>query len=249
MATIAIGDVHGQRPQLEDLVDQIEPTLVAGDTVVFLGDYIDRGPDTRGCVDVILRFIEASCADIVCLRGNHEDWMLRARRDHQHHSWLLGMDAVETIASYSHDVASTLEIAQRQAGLSLYTEQVSLPYDLFFTCLPEAHLQFFDSLREFHQTSDAFCAHAGVDPAVGDLATQSPRALVWGEGMFPIGYGGETIVVYGHRNNAVIDAAGWPRPRVLGRTIGIDTIAHGVLTAVRLPDGHVFQSARGARRA
>jgi hypothetical protein len=50
--------------------------------------------------------------------------------------------------------------------------------------------------------------------------------------------------VYGHRNNAVVSADGWPSPAILGRTIGIDTISHGVLTAVRLPDGRVFQSAR-----
>lgn len=67
--------------------------------------------------------------------------------------------------------------------------------------------------------------------------------------MFPLAYRGDETLVYGHRNNAVIDAHGWPQPAVHGRAIGIDTIAHGVLTAIRLPGGHVVQSARGARRA
>jgi hypothetical protein len=51
-------------------------------------------------------------------------------------------------------------------------------------------------------------------------------------------------VVYGHHNNATLNGNGWPTPTILGRTIGIDTISHGVLTAVRLPDQKVFQSAR-----
>ena len=58
------------------------------------------------------------------------------------------------------------------------------------------------------------------------------------------GYEGAEIVVYGHHNNATVTAGGLPQPAVLGRTIGIDTIAHGVLTAIRLPDRRLFQSAR-----
>ena len=50
--------------------------------------------------------------------------------------------------------------------------------------------------------------------------------------------------MYGHANDADIDADGWPRPRVVGRTIGLDTIAHGVLTAVALPGPDIVQSAR-----
>jgi hypothetical protein len=51
-------------------------------------------------------------------------------------------------------------------------------------------------------------------------------------------------VLYGHRNNADVDSRGWPNPRIIGNTIGLDTIAHGVLTAMRMPDRTVFQSAR-----
>ena len=49
-------------------------------------------------------------------------------------------------------------------------------------------------------------------------------------------------MVYGHWNNATLDANGWPSPLILGNTIGIDTIGFGVLTAIRLPDRRVFQS-------
>ena len=57
-------------------------------------------------------------------------------------------------------------------------------------------------------------------------------------------YDGPDVIVYGHHNNAAITDRGWPLPAIAGRTIGIDTNSHGVLTAGRLPDGSVFQSAR-----
>ena len=60
----------------------------------------------------------------------------------------------------------------------------------------------------------------------------------------PEDYRGVEIVAYGHFNNAELDHDGWPRPRVIGATIGLDTIAHGVLTAMRLSDRRLFQSTR-----
>ena len=76
MATIAIGDVHGNLPALDDLLKQIAAVVAPGDTVVFLGDYIDRGPDSRGCLDRILSFRDETPAVVEALLGNHEDWFL-----------------------------------------------------------------------------------------------------------------------------------------------------------------------------
>src|SRR5262245_12208114 len=67
MATIAVGDIHGNLAALSDILDQIRNAVAPTDTVVFLGDYIDRGPDTKGCVDAILRFQHAVTAEVVCL--------------------------------------------------------------------------------------------------------------------------------------------------------------------------------------
>jgi predicted MPP superfamily phosphohydrolase len=53
-----------------------------GDTVVFLGDYIDRGPNSKECVDAILSLQQDVAAEVVCLCGNHEDWFMRTLRDH-----------------------------------------------------------------------------------------------------------------------------------------------------------------------
>jgi serine/threonine protein phosphatase 1 len=246
MATIAIGDVHGNLRALSDLLDQLRSEVTGGDTVVMLGDYIDRGPDSKGCIDAILAFGEQVPATVVGLCGNHEDWMLQTMGDCTRHSWLLGMQPLETIQSYSPEAARAVRKAAREAGLRLYTGSHQLPYHLFFEALPPAHRAFFGGLRSCFQAEDCICVHAGVHPGfAADAPHEHPRnSLVWGARDFPEAYAGASTVVYGHHNNADIDANGWPHPRVLGATIGIDTIAHGVLTAMRFPDRRVFQSAR-----
>jgi serine/threonine protein phosphatase 1 len=73
MATFATGDIHGNLSALEDLVVKVMPMLGLDDTLVFLGDYIDRGPDTRGCLDRIVRLREEADRAVVMLLGNHEE--------------------------------------------------------------------------------------------------------------------------------------------------------------------------------
>jgi len=119
MATIAIGDIHGHLPALDDVLDQLLGEAKSGDTVVFLGDYIDQGPDSKGCVDAVLNFRNKADAEVVCLLGNHEDWFVRTLRDRSRHSWLLGKEAFETIRSYSPEAEIVLRDAQAEAGIGL----------------------------------------------------------------------------------------------------------------------------------
>ena len=247
MATFAIGDVHGMLAPLQALLARIAAEAVAGDTVVFLGDYIDRGRDSKACVQAILDFEAASPADVVCLLGNHEDWLLTTMSDPTSHSWLLGMDGLTAVESYSAEAAATIRAEARRLGGALYGGLVTLPYDAFFAAMPEAHRDFYRRLRRWHVTPDCFCAHAGIDPAAAD-PTSSSRAHVWGAHGFPEAYRGARPVVYGHFNDADVGDDGWPRPRVVGATYGLDTISHGVLTAMRLPGPEFYQSARFARR-
>src|SRR5690348_9487084 len=141
MATLAVGDIHGNLAALDDLLDQVRRECLHGDTVVFLGDYIDRGPDAKGCVDAILEFQTQVPAEVICLLGNHEDWMLRTMRDHRRHSWLLGMEALTTIGSYSVDAALTIREALSRAGGKVYQEHCPLPYEAFFDRVPADHLR------------------------------------------------------------------------------------------------------------
>lgn len=242
MATIAIGDLHGQSLPLHDLLSHLRAEVGQGDTVVFLGDYIDRGPDSRGCVEEIVTFRSKVAATVVGLRGNHEDWMLRSFADFTVHTWLLGMEGLETIRSYSASAATEIRRGMAAAGMRLYAGRCELPYQLFVDAMPEAHREFFASLQLYHETRDCLCVHAGVDPAVPQLAEQPAWAMVWGVPTFPAAYAAATPIVYGHRNNARPGADGWPVPQIVGNTIGVDSISCGVLTAIRMPDRTVFQS-------
>lgn len=244
MATFAVGDIHGYLDPLRDLLHQLAVAIRPGDTVVFLGDYIDRGPDSKGCIDAMLGFERTVDAAVVYLRGNHEDWLLEAMRDHSKYSWLLGMEGLITIRSYSADAAETIRAAAVDAGREIYAGTVRLPYDAFFAALPPDHLRFFETLRLSHQTAECICSHGGLDPRVAELRRQTRTALIWGAAGFPDSYRGDEVVVYGHWDNAPLNPDGWPLPAEGERTIGVDTISHGVLTAIRLPDRRVFQSAR-----
>ncbi len=244
MATIAIGDIHGCLPPLLDLLHQLRNEIRPNDPVVFLGDYIDRGAGTKGCIETILTFRQQVNAEVVCLCGNHEDWLLRTLRDYTRHSWLLGMEAFDTIRSYSLDAAAALHDAASAAGADLLTGQIALPYEQFFAAVPPSHLDFLEHLQPYHRGPDAICAHGGLDPREPSLERQPRDAWLWGRDGFPERYDGLETVVYGHKNNAELDGRGWPNPRIVGQTIGIDTIGHGVLTAVRLPENRVFQSAQ-----
>ena len=245
MATVAIGDIHGNLSALDDLLAKVVPQLTPDDELVFLGDYIDRGPDSRHCIDRILAVQDEAPFAVVTLMGNHEDWMLKARRAPTHHSWILGMEALDTIQSYSVDAAMRLRSEIEIAGVRLVTEKLRLPYHLFFDLLPPEHLAFFEGLKPFHRSRDAVCVHGGLDPDGGPVESQEVESLIWGTGDFLDEYRGDDAIVYGHWDNAVLDRSLWPRPCIKeNKTFGIDTISHGVLTAIRLPDGEVFQSNR-----
>jgi serine/threonine protein phosphatase 1 len=154
------------------------------------------------------------------------------------------MEGFDTVRSYSPDAAYILREALGEAGPRLYLDRCRLPYEVFFSAVPSSHRAFFRRLALFFSNDDGIYSHAGLDPSVTEVAEQTAEGLVWGHTKFPTEYRGEQIVVYGHWNNADFDVNGWPFPKIRGNTIGIDTIAHGVLTAIRLPDRRVFQSAR-----
>jgi serine/threonine protein phosphatase 1 len=243
MAIIAIGDIHGNLVALNDLLSQILSQVSKSDSIVFLGDYIDRGPNARGCIDRILEVKQMAPCSVVTLRGNHEDWMLRSFADHRCHSWIIGMEAFETVASYSVKAARMLREEVERLGPRLIFDKMPVPYDIFFDVVPKDHLDFFSKLQYFHVQESVICVHGGLDPHLEDFELQHPETLLWGGTGFPEEYSRSEKVIYGHWNNAVLDNSGWPSPIILSNgTYGIDTISHGILTAIRLPDERIFQS-------
>ena len=158
---------------------------------MFLGDYIDRGDDAKGCIDAVLAFRREAAARVVCLVGNHEEWLLKAMVDPSHHSWLLAMDGFTTIRSYSPEVERAIRDAAAAAGRDLLNG-TALPYDLFFDAMPLEHREFLASLDRYCQTPDCICSHAGLHPTIADLGRQG-KVLTWGHDGFPEEYAGERL--------------------------------------------------------
>jgi serine/threonine protein phosphatase 1 len=145
--TIAIGDIHGCATALDGLLGAIQPA--ADDTLVVLGDYIDRGPESR---TVVQRLIElTSGGEVAVLLGNHEEMLLLACEDEMELAGWLGYGGRETLASYGVEHPSQL---------------------------PAAHLQFIRGGMDYHETAAHFFVHANYLPEV-PLTRQPPWVLRW----------------------------------------------------------------------
>jgi serine/threonine protein phosphatase 1 len=130
---IAIGDVHGCASALALLVEMIRP--VASDTVVVLGDCVDRGPDSKGVIDLMLKL--SDICQVVPLFGNHEEMVLAAYDRPATATEWLRHGGREMLASYG--VESAREV-------------------------PREHLLFMRTWRDFWETPTHFFAHASYDP-------------------------------------------------------------------------------------
>jgi len=217
----AVGDIHGRLDLLEDLLSLIERDARASNagrrTLVFLGDYVDRGPDSRGVVERLVTDLPQGF-DAHFLKGNHEAILLDFlddpwRLDH----WLMN-GGEETMRSYG---VGTKRLAQLGAAAEIWRQA-------FAEALPEAHLRFFRDLQLSVSFGDYLFVHAGLRPGV-PLAAQSEADLIWIRGPF-LNHAGsfDKIVVHGHTPGE--------EPVTRQNRIGIDTgaVFTGRLTALRL---------------
>src|SRR5438128_1319674 len=96
MRTLAIGDIHGCLRAFDALLEEVDPQ--PGDVLVILGDYVDRGPDSKGVLDRMLALGER--CRCLPLKGNHELMMLAGREDAEHFNEWLKSGGKQTLASY-----------------------------------------------------------------------------------------------------------------------------------------------------
>lgn len=164
---LAIGDIHGCLAQLQNLLARVAPTR--NDQVVFLGDYVDRGPDSAGVVDKLIDFRQ-QLPQTVFLRGNHEQMMLDFLAGRNTALFLMnGGDA--TIASYR--------------ARHLWP-------------IPAAHADFLRKLKDRHETDRFIFVHAGLRPGV-PLPEQQTDDLLWiRQDFLQSDYDWGKTVVYGH---------------------------------------------------
>lgn len=170
MTTYAIGDIHGCRAALDTLLDQLR--LTDEDTLVFLGDYVDRGPDTKGVIDRILSY--PGPAKLVTLKGNHEVMMLDARSD------------LERFFSWQHFGG--------EEALYSYGFKDGMEWQ---RCVPDEHWDFLERLLPCYATETQIFVHASVNPK-RTLEDQEARTLYWKKVSKPRAYSREHTVICGH---------------------------------------------------
>lgn len=147
MRTFAIGDIHGCHKALTALVDALE--LQPEDTVVTLGDYVDRGPDSKSVVDFLIELSEK--CELVPLKGNHEQLMEFACDSDIDRMMWLNAGGVATLMSYG------------ESNLADF---------------PDSHWRFYDSLELYHETETHIFVHGGVRAKV-PVEEQDEETLLW----------------------------------------------------------------------
>ena len=224
-----IGDIHGRVDLLKNLMDKIhedmEKAVAADKSIqimpVFLGDYIDRGLQSRQVLEYLLSIRHSSRYNgVIFLRGNHEQAVLDYLDDPEEGERWLQYGGVETLISYGigFDYNAPYLLALEESARSLRHN------------MPETHKEFLGSLPLTYEAGDYFFAHAGVD-VTKPFNEQDSRSLMFMREPF-LSYSGqlEKIVVHGHTISA--------EPEILGHRIGIDTGAYatGKLTCLVLQD-------------
>jgi serine/threonine protein phosphatase 1 len=217
-----VGDIHGRLDLLTSLHAQIAAELAqlpddGNRLVIYLGDYIDRGADSFGVVDLLINRPLTGC-ESVFLKGNHESemesFLLSPKPNHlwtQH-------GGMETALSYKVRVKAQISAVDRMLELR----------DKFIEAIPAEHHRFYSNLRFGYEVGDYFMVHAGVRPGLA-LALHKPEDMLWiREPFLSCAAPFEKMIVHGHTVT--------PKPITLPNRIGIDTGAYksGKLTCLVL---------------
>lgn len=204
----AIGDIHGCLDPLNRLLKKIGPDPER-DRLVFLGDYINRGPDSRGVIERLIE-VKKEHPLTVLLKGNHEV-MFSDYLEGRHRELFLHAGGLETLNSYDINLFERTNDRKK---------------------IPEGHVQFLQELLPFWETNDYIFVHAGFEKG-RHPAMQRSEWLYWADRKrflrqrFP---GGKKIVIFGHFAE--------DEPIVMEDKVGIDSgaVYGGKLTGLVLPD-------------
>jgi serine/threonine protein phosphatase 1 len=195
---LAIGDVHGCSRALDALLEEVDPQ--PDDLVITLGDYVDRGPDSKGVLERLVLLAERG--GCVALKGNHDLMMLAARQDSARFAVWLHCNGRQTLQSY----------------------QAAEDWATFADAVPARHWRFLqDECLPYYETDTHLFVHANVYPDL-HLADQPDYMLYWEqleEATWRPHESGKTMIC-GH------SAQRGGRPLVLDGAVCIDTCAYGV---------------------
>ncbi len=170
MALFAIGDIHGCFNALKRVVET--SAIKPGDTVVLLGDFISKGPDSKSVVDWIIQ--NQRRYHLILLRGNHEDMLIRSAVGDKHRDEWMAKGGLQVLQSCGADYQSGWE--QK---------------------IPDEHWKLIHSTRRFWQYNQFVFVHAGVISGL-PLEDHDDYTLYWRKCRKPMSYAQDKVVIYGH---------------------------------------------------
>ncbi len=178
MGCYVIGDIHGCCKELACLIESLP--LKNHDTLVFLGDYIDRGPDSRAVVSYLLDLQKDGSYEFAFLKGNHEDMLLSFLGiGGQHGEMFFYNGGIATLASYGLPTQNVLS-------------------ETVLSAIPPDHIGFYENLQGYYVMAPYLCVHAGIHPQKS-LEEQTGDELFWIRNKFiysshPLPY----TILFGH---------------------------------------------------
>ena len=168
MKYYAIPDLHGRYDLLEKSLQKIEDIQLSSDDgnfrVVALGDYIDRGPQSRQIIQRLMEEQEKRPDRFICLKGNHEDMMVRTIREPLMPNWWISNGGDATLKSY---------------GAEDQDDRHWNPYGYHLGKVNQDHLNWLEKLPLFFETEKHVFVHAGVPVDDLDLKDQNEEQLMW----------------------------------------------------------------------
>jgi Calcineurin-like phosphoesterase len=242
--TFAIGDIHGDLVHLRKLLSRL-PTLTAEDSLVFLGDYVDRGDASRQVVELMMVLRGFTSASVVCLRGNHEDAWLTVRE----RGW------IEFVVPADNGCWDTLRSYLGKPARGAMPDRPDWEALTSASFFPQEHLAWMRALPPWYEDDHAVYVHAGLPRENGRFLHPSevanPSPLLWQrDEAFFREYEGKRVVC-GHTPTELLPnelsthtlddpTDMWRRDPV----VAIDTQCGrgGFLTAVELPAMRVYES-------
>lgn len=234
MKTFVVGDIHGRRAQLQNIMQMI-PLEAGSDTLVFLGDLIDRGADAPGVVADVIELQRADPEHVVTIRGNHEQMLLDCIDDGARIWFSPNTGGARTFEQYTSTALHIRSDEDFEAAQSKIAETV-----------PSEHLEFFRRMPFYFEDNFALYVHAGLDQGKHPRDTD-PHALLWMRDMeFYKHYTGKPCL-FGHTPTPFLPLRGRVGRHgiyICHSAIGIDTgyDVYSPLSCLELPDFMLYQA-------
>ena len=237
-----MGDIHGNYKALVRILNRILP-LRDEDEIVFLGDYIDRGPDSAKVVDALMKLLAKYPEQVTCLMGNHE-WVMLAALGVTHPNTPTEMSPAEvwlrnggqkTIVSYATMAKTDLKSA------------LSIPLHRVRSLIPPAHLKFLVNTYQFYELGTDIFVHAAIDPAQ-PLDNQHPDVLLWDRSLYKLALKHINAGLDMPWDNRIICGHSYNGPVIHPKYMMLDSSGQGKLLCAELNSMEGFYAVAGQSR-